>query len=79
MFGSLVFIGMGFSRCDNGLSLAFPFPYSHGVMELFHLVELDCQMVSKLSEVVLGKFAKAYKSLDWYMVGYIVNPEGGDE
>jgi len=40
VFGSLVIIGMGFFRCDNGFSVAFPFRDSHGVMGLFILVEL---------------------------------------
>ena len=38
--------------------LAFPFPDNHGVMGFFHLVELDFQMVSKLSEVVLRKITR---------------------
>ena len=37
---SLVFIGMGFSRCDSGFNLDFPFSDSHGVIGFFHLVEL---------------------------------------
>lgn len=39
-FGSLVVIGMGFARCDNGFNLSFLFPDSHGVMGFFYLVEL---------------------------------------
>ena len=31
-FGSLVIMGMSSATCDNGFSLAFPFPDSHGVM-----------------------------------------------
>jgi hypothetical protein len=60
VFGSLVVIGMGFSRCDSVFSLAFPFLDSHGVMGFFYLVELWIfQMVLKLSEVVSGKFPRA--------------------
>ena len=35
-------LGIGFSRCDNVFSLAFPFPDSHGVVEFscFGLVGL---------------------------------------
>ena len=40
VFGSLVVIGMGFSRCDSAFILAFPFSDSHGVMGFFYLVEL---------------------------------------
>jgi len=59
VFGSLLFIRMGFSRCDNGFSLFFPFLHSHGVTGFFYLVELDFRMVSKLSGVASGKFPKA--------------------
>ena len=52
VFGSLVFIGMGFSRCDNDFSLVLPFLDSHGVMGLFHLVELDFRMVLEPGDVV---------------------------
>jgi len=40
VFGYLAVIGLGFSWCDNGFNLAFPFLDSHGVMRFFHLVEL---------------------------------------
>lgn len=39
--------------------ISFPFPDSHGVMGLFHLVELDCGMVLELGEAVSGKFPRA--------------------
>ena len=32
VYGPLVINGMGFSRCDSGYNLAFPFPDSHRVM-----------------------------------------------
>ena len=38
VFGSLVFIGMVFSGCDNDFSIALLFADNHGVMGLFHLV-----------------------------------------
>jgi len=59
VFGSLVVIGIHFSRCGSGFSLAFPFPDSHGVMGFFHLVELDYRMVLGPGEVVSGKFSRA--------------------
>jgi len=52
VFGSLVIIDMGFSRCDSGFNLSVPFSDSHGVMGFFHLVELDCQMVLEPGELV---------------------------
>ena len=45
--------GIGFARCDNVFSLALPFPDSLDEMGSHTLVELDCQMDSKLSEVDL--------------------------
>ena len=49
--GFPVVIGMGFARCDSVFSIAFPFPNSHGGV-LLYLVELNCQMDSKLNGVV---------------------------
>ena len=40
VFSSLDVNRMGFSKCDSGFILAFPFPDNHGVMEFFHLVEI---------------------------------------
>ena len=45
--------GMGFSKCDSVFSLALPFPNSLDEMGSHTLVELDCRMDSKLSEMDL--------------------------
>ena len=55
VFGSLVVIGMGFSRCDSGFNFSLPFSDNHVVMGLFHFIELDCRMVLESSEVVSEK------------------------
>ena len=39
VFGSLFVMGIGFSKCDNGFRLGFPFLDSHGVMGFFYFVE----------------------------------------
>jgi len=44
IFGSLIVIVMGFSKCDSGFILALPFSDRHGVMGFFHLIELYYQM-----------------------------------
>ena len=53
VFGSLVFIGMGFSRCDSDFSLIFPFSDSHGMKGFSCFGLVGCHMDSKLSEVDL--------------------------
>jgi len=40
VFGFLIVNGVGFARCDYDFSLAFPFLNSHGVIGIFHLVDL---------------------------------------
>ena len=56
--GYFTVVAWGFPGVKVVFNLAFPFSDSHVVMGFFHLVELDCQMVLKLSEMVSGKFTR---------------------
>jgi len=59
VFGSLFVMGIGFSKCDNGFSLGFPFLDSHGVMGLFYFVERwIARWFLELGEVASRKFPK---------------------
>ena len=44
VFGSLVFIGMVFARCDSGFILTLPFMDSHGVMGFFIWLSFGFQL-----------------------------------
>ena len=59
-------LGMGFSRCDNVFSLAFPFLDSHGVLELSCLVQLDFRIDLKLSEVDLQMIMELVHVFPWF-------------